>query len=164
MLAVTAREAAFFLPLVVPICLYVCWSDLSMMKITNIAVLALLAVYVVLGPFALEMSDYIWRYSHLAVVLIAAMLLFAVGAMGAGDAKFAAAAAPFIALADLRLILLLFAACLLASYAAHRLARATPLRRLAPDWQSWEAGRRFPMGLPLSATLVFYLALGLVGA
>ncbi|WP_373357083.1 prepilin peptidase [Pseudoroseicyclus sp. CXY001] len=163
MLAVTMREAAIFLPLVVPICLYVCWSDLRDMKITNRAVLALLAVFVVLGPVALDLPDYLWRYSHLAVVLAIGILLNAVGAMGAGDAKFAAAAAPFIALADLRLILLLFAACLLASFVAHRVARATPLRRLAPDWESWESGRRFPMGLPLSATLVFYLALGLIG-
>ncbi|MGZ9811319.1 prepilin peptidase [Pseudoroseicyclus sp. H15] len=162
MLAVTAREAAFFLPLVIPICLYVAWSDLSSMKITNVAVLALLAVFAVLGPFTMELPDYLWRYLHLAVVLLIGMVLTAAGAMGAGDAKFAAAAAPFIALADLRLVLMLFAACLLASYIAHRAARMSPLRRLAPDWASWEAGRSFPMGLPLAATLVFYLSLGLL--
>ena len=83
----------------------------------------------------------------------------AIGALGAGDAKFAAAAAPFVALADLASLFYLFAGCLLSGYLIHRIVRASPLRRLVPDWESWESGRRFPMGLPLAATLILYLAL-----
>jgi len=36
----------------------------------------------------------------------------------------------------------------------------TPLRRLAPDWQSWQETKKFPMGLALGTTLGLYLILG----
>jgi prepilin peptidase CpaA len=88
------------------------------------------------------------------------VFLNAAGAMGAGDAKFIAAAAPFIAPADLRLLFVLFMATLLAAALTHRTIRLTPLRRLAPDWESWNRGRKFPMGLALGPCLVIYLILG----
>ena len=40
----TWTEAAWFLPFVIPIAIWVAWSDMSSMKIPNKAVLALLAV------------------------------------------------------------------------------------------------------------------------
>ena len=49
-MAITAFEALWFLPFVLPICLYVAYTDLAFMKITNKAVLVLGAVFVVLGP------------------------------------------------------------------------------------------------------------------
>ena len=76
--------------------------------------------------------------------------------------SFAAAAAPFVALQDLSTILYLFAACLIAGYVAHRMVKHSPLRRLVPEWASWTAGKRFPMGLPLAMTLLVYLALPLL--
>ena len=36
----------------------------------------------------------------------------------------------------------------------------SPLRRLAPDWQSWNTGKKFPMGFALGGTLAIYLGLG----
>ena len=81
---------------------------------------------------------------------------------GAGDAKFAAAMAPFFVGSDLRLVLALFSACLLAAFASHRLMRRVPRFRAAtPDWESW-THRDFPMGLALSGTLVFFPLLGLI--
>ena len=80
--------------------------------------------------------------------------------MGAGDAKFIAAAAPMIHLGDLRYLAALFAATILAAFVAHRIGKHTPLRRLAPDWISWDSGSRFPMGLALAGTLGIYLGLG----
>jgi hypothetical protein len=60
--------------------------------------------------------------------------------MGAGDAKFAAAMAPFVALQDVAIFAVLFASLLLAAFATHRLVRAVPqLRGLAPHWESWTA-------------------------
>jgi prepilin peptidase CpaA len=82
------------------------------------------------------------------------------GAMGAGDAKFIAAAAPFVHPGDIRLVIAVFAAALLAAFATHRLIRHSPLRRLAPDWQSWQSGARFPLGFALGGTLAAYLLLG----
>ena len=88
------------------------------------------------------------------------IILNAAGALGAGDAKFIAAATPFIALGDLRLLMLLFMATLLAAVVAHKGAKYSPLRRLAPHWSSWEQGKKFPMGLALGPTLAIYLILG----
>lgn len=155
----SARAALWFLPFVLPVCLWVAWSDLRAMKIPNSAVLSLVVIYLVIGLVALPLPDYGWRLTHLAVLLAAGIMANAAGLMGAGDAKFIAAAAPFVALGDAMLLALLFVVVLLASFAAHRIARATALRRLAPDWASWKAGRKFPMGFALAPTLVLYLAL-----
>lgn len=158
-MAMSATAALWFLPFVLPICLYVCYTDLSRMKITNQAVLLLGAVFLVVGLVALPLPEYGWRLVQMVAVLFIGFLLNAGGAVGAGDAKFAAAAAPYIAIGDLRLLLALFAANLLAAFATHRLAKYTPLRRIAPDWKSWDMGWKFPMGLSLGATLALYLLL-----
>lgn len=157
--ATTAAQALWFLPFVTPVALYVAWSDMAAMRIPNKAVLALLVVYAVVGLIALPFVDYAWRWTHFAVVLVAGFVLTMIGAMGGGDAKFGAAMAPFLALGDLQIFLLIFSVSLLAAFAAHRLARAIPaLRGLAPHWESW-SNPKFPMGLALSASLLIYLAL-----
>lgn len=158
-LAQSALAAAWFLPFVVPLCLYVAFTDLAQMRITNQAVVALAAVFVVLGPFLFPFSTYLWALAQLGIMLVAGIVLNAGGVMGAGDAKFLAAAAPYVALPDLGLLFPLFAAVLLAAWAAHRIAKYTPLRALAPHWDSWEQGRKFPMGLALGPTLALYLVL-----
>lgn len=140
-----------------PIGLWVAWSDMARLLIPNRAVLALVVAFAVLGLIALPLPEYLWRWTHLVVVLVAGVALYAANLVGAGDAKFAAAAAPYVAVGDLRLLVALFAAVLLASVVAHRLVRLTPAWRLAPHWVSWSSGRRFPMGLPLAGTLVAYL-------
>lgn len=156
-MGLTATAALWFLPVVVPIAIFVSWSDMKRMKIPNVAVYTLAISYAVLGLLALPFTDYLWGWSHLVVVLVFGILFNAAGAIGAGDAKFMAAAAPMIALEDLRLVIVLFAACLLAGYATHRLARISPIRKMTPEWESWTTGKRFPMGFPLSMTLLFYL-------
>ena len=142
----------------VPIGLYIAFTDLKTMRIPNKAVLALALGFAFFGLIGLPFADWAWRWLNLVVVLLAGMALYAVRALGAGDAKFAAAAAPSVAASDWAFVMLLFAALLIASWAAHRLARAT-LSSLAPDWKSWSSGKRFPMGLALGPTLIAYLAL-----
>ncbi|MDF3412967.1 hypothetical protein HKX54_00725 [Sulfitobacter sp. M57] len=159
-MAVDATNALWFLPFVLPICLYVAFTDMAQMKITNQAVIALTLVFVILGVFLMPFTDYLWRLAALVIVLVVGIILNAAGALGAGDAKFAAAAAPFIALGDLLLLMNLFAATLLAAIVAHRGIKYTPLRRLAPEWASWEQGKKFPMGLALGPALAIYLILG----
>jgi prepilin peptidase CpaA len=158
-MGLTAYAAGWFLIAAAPIGFFVAYSDLSRMKIPNIAVSALVISYAVFGLFTLPFDVYVWGYAHLLIALIAGIFLNAAGAMGAGDAKFIAAAAPMIALDDLRLIIVLFAACLLSGYVSHRIAKYTPIRRAVPHWESWEAGHRFPMGYPLAMTLIFYLVI-----
>jgi prepilin peptidase CpaA len=162
MLTLTTLSAMWFLPFAVPICIYAAYSDLSRMKIPNLSVIALFVVFAVVGLIALPFDEYVWRYAHLAVILILGFALNMVGALGAGDAKFAAAAAPMVALGDLKLVFMILAACLLAAWVTHRIMRAVPaLRNLAPNWKSWHTGKDFPMGLALGAALVMYLSLGL---
>jgi prepilin peptidase CpaA len=158
----TAWAAGWFLLAAVPISGFVIFSDLSRMKIPNIAVGALIAAYAVLGLIALPFDQYLWHWTHLPVLLIVGIILNAAGAMGAGDAKFIAAAGPYIATADIKLMIPLFSACLLAGFFAHRLARMTPIRTAVPHWESWTTGKRFPMGFPLGMTLVIYLAIVLI--
>ena len=161
-MAISATAALWFLPFVLPICLYVAFTDMKQMRITNQAVLVLTAIFVVLGLFLLPFETYLWHLLSLVIVLVIGIVLNAAGVMGAGDAKFAAAAAPFIAMGDLRLLMMLFMATLLAAAATHRGVKYTPLRRLAPDWQSWQETKKFPMGLALGTTLGLYLILGAV--
>ncbi|MFG6562996.1 prepilin peptidase [Sulfitobacter sp. 1A13421] len=159
-MAISATAALWFLPFVLPICFYVAFTDMKQMRITNQAVLVLTAIFVLLGLFLLPFDTYLWRLLSLVVVLVVGIVLNAAGIMGAGDAKFAAAAAPYIAWGDLRLLMMLFMVTLLAAAATHRGVKYTPLRRLAPDWQSWQETKKFPMGLALGTTLGLYLILG----
>lgn len=161
-MSITAYAAFWFAPFVLPICAYIMFTDMKGMKIPNHAVMALFAVFVVVGLVALPFDAYLWRYVHLIVVLTAGIALNAGGALGAGDAKFAAAAAPIIHLGDLRFVMALFAANLLAAFVTHRLAKSTALRRMAPDWQSWTSGAKFPMGMALGGTLALYLILAML--
>lgn len=156
--------AAWFLPFVLPITVWVSWSDMATMKIPNKAVLALLAVFVVIGLVALDFNfnEYLWRYAHFAVVLVIGFVLSSAGAMGAGDAKYAAAMAPFIALQDLMLFMLLLGGVTVTAFLLHRAARRTSsIRARFPDWESWTR-RDFPMGFALAPALFFYLLIGLI--
>lgn len=98
MMALTTYAAAWFLPFVLPICLYVVYTDISRMKITNVANLALAAVFVVIGLIVFPFDTYLWRLASLVIVLIVGIVLNAAGVMGAGDSKFIAAAAPILIL------------------------------------------------------------------
>ncbi|EKX57840.1 prepilin peptidase [Cereibacter sphaeroides] len=163
LIATPAPAAAVFLPLVLPIALWVAWSDMKFMKIPNKAVLALAAVFLVAGPVVLPLDDWLWRWLHLLVVLAVGFLMNMGRLIGAGDAKFAAAMAPFVALEDLRLALALFAASLLGAFASHRgLGFLGPFRRATADWESWRR-RDFPMGLALAGMLILYLLAALFG-
>lgn len=158
----TLWTALWFLLPVLPIALWVSWSDLKFMKIPNSAVLALAAVYLVIGPIALPFSLWLWGWAIGLVVLVAGFVATSLGLVGAGDSKFAAAMAPFFIGGDTRLVFALFAGCLLAGWAAHRiLGRIPAFRHATADWESW-THKDFPMGLALSGTLVFYFVAALL--
>lgn len=157
---ISSFAAAVFLPFVLPLCAHVVWTDLSAMRISNRTVLLIAAVFAVVGPFVLPLETYGWRLLTLVLVLLAGMVANAVGLFGAGDAKFIAAAAPFIAPGDIRIALTILTVTLATGFLTHRIAKRTALRRLAPDWESWDRTRDFPMGLALGPALVIYLGLG----
>ena len=154
---ITSSGALALLPFVSAIGIWVSFSDMRYMKIPNKAVVALLLVWLVVGFWLVPLNDWLWGWALAGIVLVAGFVANAIGAVGAGDAKFAAAMAPFFVHADIKLVLVLFASCLLGAFAAHRLARMIPLiRRATADWSSW-TNKDFPMGLALSGTLIFYI-------
>lgn len=158
-LELSAQAGLWFFITTLPICFWVMLSDLRAMRIPNKAVLALVAVYLVVGLWVLPLPLLAWQLVHLVVMLVIGFVLNAGGVFGAGDAKFVAAAAPFVMLGDASFVTLLLAVNLLAAYLTHRFAGRTALRRLAPDWESWTRKKDFPMGLSLGSTLSIYLGL-----
>ncbi|WP_456385699.1 A24 family peptidase [Profundibacter sp.] len=159
-LFITSSSALWFLPFATVISIWVAFNDMKFMKIPNIAVLALFAVFVIIGFFTLPFEEYIWRFTHLAVILVIGFVLSAMGFLGAGDAKFAAMMAPFVALGDVARMLYLMSAVVVVALILHRLLqRSKSIRKLTSDWKSWD-NKDFPMGLALGGALVSYLALG----
>ena len=158
-MALSPTDALWYLPFVFPICLYVAFTDLRDMKIKNGAVLALAGMFLVLGLITLPLPEYGMRILQMLGVLVIGIILNAAGAVGAGDAKFVAAAAPFVPAADGLIVLMVFCVTLLAAVVTHRLAKLTPLRRATPHWESWDRGWHFPMGLALGPAFVLYLVL-----
>jgi len=159
-LSVEQAYTVLFL-LCLPVCFYVAWSDLKFMKIPNRAVIALFAIFLVAGLAVIPFDYWIWRWLSVAVVFAIGFALYALAGWGAGDAKFAAAAAPFFAqsAADIQLALFLLAGMSLGALGAHRLLRMIPaVTRATPDWASWTHAR-FPFGTALAGTLAAYLAL-----
>ncbi len=160
MLAIAPGTALIFLPLVLPIAVWVAWSDMSAMRIPNRAVWVLLAGFAVLGLIALPLPEYLRRWLQALGILALGFVFYLARAMGAGDAKFLAAMAPFVDPQDSLMALQILAAALVTAFALHRAARAIgPLRRALPHWRSW-SHPKFPAGLALSGALVLYLALG----
>lgn len=161
-MAFSASAAFWFLPFVAPLCLYVALTDLRAMRIANGTVAAIAVIFALIGPLLVPFETYLWQLAHLPIVLVVGIVLNAAGVMGAGDAKFAAAASPYIATGDIELLVALYAAILLAAFSAHRIAKNTSLRDMAPHWASWDQGRKFPMGLVLGPTLIVYLVLATI--
>lgn len=156
---ITQTGALILLVPVLPIAIWAATSDLKRMKIPNQAVMALAAVWPLLGWLAVATwSAWFWGFALMAIVLVAGYVLYSTGTFGAGDAKYAAAMAPIFVGAGLGTLLLLVSACLIGALLAHRLMRALPfVRRLTPDWASWSERRYFPLGFAMSGIVVIYL-------
>lgn len=151
----------WFFPLTLPIAVWVAWSDMKFMKIPNKAVIAMAVVYLVAGIFVFPVHAWIWGWAMLIIILVIGLVANMSGLIGAGDVKFAAAMAPFFTGADLRVVLALFAACLLGAFFSHRLMKHVRVfRNATADWASW-ANPKFPMGLALSGVVISYPFLGL---
>jgi len=165
----TAGAAIAFLPFALAIGGWVAWSDMKLMKIPNKCMLALLAVWLVVGLGAvaltgLPLSSWLWGWAFAAIALVVGFVANALRLVGGGDAKFATAMAPFFVGSDWRTVFVIAASCLIGAFVAHRMARNIgAIRRATPDWVSWTS-KDFPMGLALAGTLIFHLLLTISGA
>jgi prepilin peptidase CpaA len=146
-----------------PVCLWVTMTDLRSMKIPNTAVYTLLGIFAVVGLAVIPLEVWLWRWVGGLVVFAIGFAIYSLTrGFGAGDLKFAAAAAPFVSqnMHEVQIVLLLLAFYMLATLALHRLAGMVPaIRRATPDWASWTRKAHVPVGVALAATLATYLAL-----
>ena len=152
-----------------PLMLLTAWYDLKHLRIPNALALSVLAVFLVAGLWGLPLETFLWLLGAGAAVLAAGVAVFAAGLLGGGDAKMAAALAPFVAGEDVPSLLLLYAvvtlALLLALRLAMQLARHRPTGWLAVDQYARPARERvFPMGLILAITIMVYLLAGTAAA
>ncbi|CAN1515140.1 CpaA Flp pilus assembly protein, protease CpaA [Paracoccaceae bacterium] len=157
---ITSTGALILLAPALPIALWAAGSDLKRMKIPNKAVLALAAVWPLLGWMAVTTwTAWFWGFALMVIVLVLGYLLYTTGTFGAGDAKYAAAMAPVFVGVSIGMLLKIIFVCMIAALLLHRIAGSIPaIRNLTPDWESWTQRRYFPFGLALSGILVFYLA------
>jgi prepilin peptidase CpaA len=154
---ISPLAAAALLPFALFIGFWVSFSDLKFMRIPNQASLVMLAVWLLVGLLVVPFKLWALGLGLGAAVLVVTFVMNAAGLIGGGDAKFAAAMAPAFIHADLARLSMIYVACSLGAFAAHRLLKAIPpFRKATPDWKSW-THPGFPFGTTLSATLIFYL-------
>ncbi|MBR9865271.1 MAG: hypothetical protein GYB24_17730 [Rhodobacteraceae bacterium] len=143
-----------------PFCIWAAISDLRHMKIYNKTTLGLFLAFAVVGLLIFPLDLYALRIAQAALMLAVGFLLTAFGYMGGGDSKFIAAMAPFIALGDATMFLMLLAALSLLTVAVHRgIGAIAALKPYLAGWKSWQVGGKFPYGVTLSASLACYLIL-----
>ena len=160
-LSITALQAWIFLPAAVPICLWAVYTDMREFRISNYAVLALMVAFVVLGPIALELNEFLWRGTHFATVLAIGFVLWSIGGIiGAGDVKIAAAMALYFSLPDTVVVLMIWLICILGMLTLHSVPRLIPLMQNVGIWQSRKMP--VPFGIALAPTLIIYLILGII--
>jgi prepilin peptidase CpaA len=153
----------FAIAAMLPLMLLTAWYDLKHLRIPNWLALAVLAAFLVAGLWGLPFETFLWRLGAGAAVLGVGFGLFAAGLIGGGDAKMAAALAPFVAAEDVPSLLLLYAvvtlALLLVLRLAMQLARHRETGWRAVDQYARPARERvFPMGLTFAITIAVYLA------
>lgn len=149
-----------FLITTFPILFLCAFTDLRHMTISNRANIILVLIFVILGIFLLPLPDYGIRLLQGFIVLVIGFLLTTFGFIGGGDAKLLAAAAPYVAFEDVPEVFFTLSIVTLSALLGHRLlARIPQFKAEVADWVSWKEHRNFPFGVPISATLSFYLFL-----
>jgi prepilin peptidase CpaA len=151
-------DAMILLVPVLPIAIWAAVSDMKRMKIPNTAVLAMAAIWPLLGWLLVPFSGWLWGLALMAIVFVVGFLIYLTGTFGAGDAKYSAAMAGLFVGGGIGEILLIIFVCMIGALIFHRTLRSIPaVQRATPEWESWTRRRYFPFGLALSMMAVFYL-------
>ncbi len=154
---------AFFL-IALPFGLIATYTDLRYMKILNTTVIGLTIAFVITGVIFLPFTEYLLRLLAGFLVLVATFLLFQIGAIGGGDAKFAAAMAMFVQRHEVLSFLLILSIITLLVVSIHWLVgKLSFAKPLTDKWDSWSDDRKFPMGFGFGLSLIYYLAVPLFG-
>ncbi len=80
--------------------LVACWFDIRERRLPNWLVLVTLAAGLGLAGWRSGIEDLPWHLAHVAIALAVGIGLYAIRALGAGDAKYYAALAAWFALGD----------------------------------------------------------------
>jgi len=140
------------------------WTDLSTMRIPNRISIAMLVIFIVVVPLTLPLGEIPGRLIVAGIVFAIGLALYALGQMGAGDVKFAAAVFLFVDPADVTFFMRILGVMALAGLLTHRmLGRMPAMRAMAPNWTSWTAKGVFSYGVALSLSLIYYLMLIALG-
>lgn len=151
-------DAMVLLAPVLPIAIWAAVSDMKRMKIPNVSVIAMGAIWPLIGWTLVPFSGWLWGLALMAIVFAVGFLIYLTGTFGAGDAKYSAAMAGMFVGGDIGQILLIIFLSMFGALLVHRVLRSLPVvRNATPDWESWTQRRYFPFGLALSAIVVFYL-------
>ncbi|MEE9454837.1 MAG: prepilin peptidase [Paracoccaceae bacterium] len=142
-----------------PFCLWATWTDLKYMLIPNILVIIMAAAFMIIAPIFLPFDVYLWRILAGAIVLTVGFILFSIGGLGGGDAKFAAAMIMFVDQTMFIPFLLTFALFTLLAVILHKLIKFLPFARpITSSWESWTNRKKFPLGFGMGGALITFLA------
>ncbi|MEL6264273.1 MAG: prepilin peptidase [Pseudomonadota bacterium] len=155
----------------VPLLVYVMWSDMKTMRIPNMASLLIFLVFIPTGLMGLPIEVFGWRLLHTAIAFAIAFGLFQIagGRVGGGDLKLVIALTPYVPGVYLGVILVTWSAVTLVSLAAFyglRLALAgretgyVALERTPPPGHRFPY---FPAGVSIGISFILYFALALGG-
>ncbi|OUS08341.1 hypothetical protein A9Q96_02475 [Rhodobacterales bacterium 52_120_T64] len=151
-----------FLAVATPFALWSAWSDLKYMKIPNILVLLMTGAFVISGAILLPFDVLLWRLLGGFIVLAVGFTLFSFGGIGGGDAKFAAAMALFVDHSHIASFLFELSIFAIIGVVLHKIiGKLGFMNPITDNWESWRIEKtskvkNFPLGLGMSATLIYY--------
>jgi prepilin peptidase CpaA len=134
--------------MIAPVLVWIAWTDFRLMRISNAAVLAAVAIFALTIPL-IGWSEAGLRLVVALAVFAAGFALFALRVVRGGDVKMAAALMLFVPFGTYAQFALLFALALLVGIAVIQTLRLTPMTRTLRAVSSRASGD-VPVGLAIA--------------
>lgn len=151
-----------------PLMVYITYTDLRYLRIPNWSVLAVLGVFVATGIWGLPFETFLWRIGYAALALAAGIVIYnlAQGSVGAGDLKLIAALAPFLSQANLLDFMLIYVVVSIFGTILFMVMRRRNRRRgVKEPWKAFGETIYMPagvfLGISISIVMVVQVALRL---
>ncbi len=145
---------------IAPIVFLAVWTDLKSFRIPNELSIAGLAVFALTCMIFLPLAEIPSRLIGAGIVFAICFVLFAVGAVGGGDAKLGTVLALFIPGYDAMLFLTALSVCGLVGVGVIRVVapRVSAAHFGAvSEWQVWTKRKHFPFGYAMGGALTLYI-------
>lgn len=148
----------------VPLLIYVMWSDAKAMRIPNICCLLAFLIFIPTGLWGLPLETFLWRIGHAVIAygLAYGLWVIAKAKVGGGDLKLIIAMTPYVPGAYLGVLLMLWAGLTLGMLGIFFALRWSLAGR---DYGFAALGqqRYFPAGLSISGAFLVMMVLQLTG-